>query len=187
MSEPVIRLDKSKAFSECRGERTPDDPHYKVHFWQGGMFNKRMVLLPFDAQGILVPDDGKKEPYAGLNVDSKPIEYRPLYDQFMRDLVALKLKKSASAAKGDDQTETDGGDGEPAETVNDNDVNLESWLRGEARYAPHQVRAAVKERFHRSIQKISDIVVDLVLDEKLVLEADVCTALAGYLPGAKAA
>src|SRR4051812_39126812 len=37
MSEPILRLDRSKPFSECRGERTPNDPHYRVAYWQGQM------------------------------------------------------------------------------------------------------------------------------------------------------
>src|SRR2546429_444017 len=68
MAEPVIRLDQSRAYSENRGEMRPDDPHYRVAFFQGeplkvirnGKPATIAVTLPFDAQGDLVPDDGKQ-------------------------------------------------------------------------------------------------------------------------------
>jgi hypothetical protein len=185
---PVIRLDRSKVFSEVHGERTPEDPHYHVHYWQGGKVGNAIVLLPFDANGLLVPDDGRKEPFMGMGSDSKPVEYRPLYNQAMRDMLERRMKRLAvPAAAADAETDETPGEGEPGDMPGNDGVNLESWLRGEAQYQPHQIKSAFKERYHRNVQKVSEIVVELVLDEKLVGEDEVCPALAKHLPAKVAA
>ena len=41
MSETRIQLDRSKPFAECRGDRTPEDPLYRVAAWQGGKLAQR--------------------------------------------------------------------------------------------------------------------------------------------------
>ena len=63
MPEPVIQLDRSKPFSECRGERTPDDPHYRVHFFQVYKVGRDQIQLPFDGNGELIaaPDEDADE------------------------------------------------------------------------------------------------------------------------------
>lgn len=177
---PVIRLDRSRTFSECRGERTPEDPQYKVHFWQGGKLGPDTVLLPFDAQGLLIPDDGKTAPWMGLNNEGKPVQYHPLYDAKMRKFLELKSKKMATAATATAE--------EPELEISEDvakegaDVNFESWLRGEVRYQAHQLRAAAKSRYSKNYPKISELVTDLVLDEKLVPEDQVCEDLRKHLP-----
>lgn len=182
MTDPVIRLDTSKPFSECRGERTPDDPHYRVHSWQGTKIKGIHVLLPFDANGLLVPDDGKTEPYDGINVENKPVKHHPLYTKAMRELVELKKKKLTGAAKAaepeieePDDEDTDAGN--PAD-----DVNFVSWLRGEAQYEWIALQAAAKKRYSRNFANKKSMVEDLVLDEKVVPEDQVCRELAKYLP-----
>lgn len=183
MADAIIRLDRSKTFSECRGERTPDDPHYHVHFWQGQRVGKDMVLLPFNAEGELVPDDGRTEPYQGM-ADGKPVIHHPLYTKAMRDMVERKKKRQIATSPvvgtASDVVEED------AEIEEAEEVNFVSYLRGEAKYEPHLLRAAAKKRFSKNYPKISELVADLVLDEKVVPEDQVCPALARYLP-AKAA
>lgn len=184
MTELVIRLDKSKQFSLCQGERTPDDPHYRVHFWQGRKVVKDIILLPFDAHGILVPDDGVDKPYPGV-VDGKPVMHHPLYNAAMRALVDQMRKKASAPAAQVAQEEAEAEDAiaglEPTEQAAD-DVNFTAWLRGEARYEPHILRAAAKTRYHKNYSEIPALVVDLVLDEKLVPEGEVCEQLRRYLP-----
>lgn len=180
---PVIRMDPSKTYSECRGERAQDDPHYKVHFWQAYRVGKNKVLLPFDAQGVLVADDNKTEPYAGI-AEGKPVMHLPLYSKEMRALVATLIDRlsggaaEAEAEAEDTTLEVGGGTDPDAGDI----VNFASWLRGEVQYEPFQLKAAAKTRFSRVYTQISQMVVDLVLDEKVVAENEVCTALAKYLP-----
>jgi hypothetical protein len=189
MADPVIRLDKSKPFSECRGERQPDDPHYKVHFFQGFKNGKVTTLLPFDAHGVLVPDDFKTEPYPGL-VEGKSIMHAPLYSDAMREIVA-KLKKRQSgngASIEEEKVEDEGGgdnDRETKPSAEGEEVNFESWLRGEIRYQPHVLRKAAKARYAKNYPAgafIPELVRDLVLDEKLVPESELATDLVKFLP-----
>lgn len=184
MPDVVIRLDKSKPFSENLGEMAPDDPLYRVRFWQGQKVKGHMVLLPFDAHGNLVPDDGKTTPFQGMGPDGKPLTYHPLYSDAMRALVESKTKKAAAVAKAADEDDEEAEAGEASDPVED--VNLESWLRGEARYEPHLLRKAARARFGKNYGDLKEMVVELVLDEKIVPEAEVCAKLAVYLP-AKAA
>ena len=196
MAEPSIRLDRSKPFGTCHGERTSDDPHYRVHFWQGGKFGKDIVLLPFDSNGDLVPDDGKTAPYQGLGIDPKgnkiTVEYQPLYDDLRRKYLKARLDRlAASASRGasqepvieDDDEHAD--DGLAASSPED-DVNFESWLRGEVRYPPHLIRTAMKKRYHLVQNDMSEIIRELVLEHRLVPENEVCEDLGRALK-AKAA
>lgn len=187
---PVIRLDRSKPFGECRGERQPDDPHYKVHYWQGQKVGGHNIQLPFDAQGVLVPDDGKTAPWTGLSPDNKQITYSPLYTPAMRDLVARKLKSGTAAAP----APVAGGDGEPGPNANDDDgsggedhdpsddVNFVSWLRGEAVYEWTLMIKAGKKRYGRNFTSKKQMVEDLVCDERVIPEDQVCAELAKHLP-----
>lgn len=185
-SEPaVIRLDRSKPFSECRGERTPDDPHYRVHFWQGQMVGKDMVLLPFDACDELIPEDPTKSvPYQGL-VDGKPVMHQPLYNQAMRDLVERKKKRHQLLSPAAAPTENDEEDAGSDAMLDE--VNFAMWLRGEARYDWTLLQTAAKKRFSRHFTSKKQMVEDLVLDEKVVPENQVSADLAKLLPTKQAA
>jgi len=172
----VIRLDRSKPFSTCHGERTPDDPHYRVHFWQAYKVGSERVMLPFDSQDLLVPDDGRTEPYQ-IMIEGKPQVVEPLYTDAMRRLVErLKSKKPTKAEKPEIEV--------PVAAVEDegDDVNLAAWLRGETSYTPQEVKKAAKARFKKNYVEVAELVTDLVLDEKLVPEDQVCPTLAKYLP-----
>jgi hypothetical protein len=176
-------MDRSRPFSECRGDRQPEDPLYRVSYWQGRKVGGNMVLLPFDANEILVPDDGATEPRPGV-VDNKNITYFPLYNQPMRDLVATMQNRAASGATKVTEIE------EPADSeTNDDDnhdpiddVNLASWLRGEAKYEWLMLQKAAKKNFSIMFTSKKQMVEDLVLDHKMVPEDQVCEELAKHLP-----
>lgn len=183
MTEVQIRLDRSRPFSTCHGERTPDDPLYRVHFWQGGLMGGHRVLLPFDAHGNLVPDDGQTGLKAGLDNEGKKVDFHPLFTQRMKDYLAAKLRKAQPAATSEAAPTVIKEDGERDEeddlsVAPDDDVNLEAWLRGTAEYPPHKLRDAYARRYHKRTEKIRDIFIDLLLDEKLIPEDQVSPALA---------
>lgn len=183
MVDLVLRLDRSKPFAECRGDRTPDDPHYKVAFLQGSKVNGTNVLLPFDSADVLVPDDGRTESWQALNTDGKMAVHHPLYSPAMRELVTYKLKKLAGPAVASESAAepVDLIVEEPEGTTAD-DVNFASWLRGEAKYEWIPLQKAAKARFSRIFQTKRQMVEDLVCDERLVPEAEVCPELAKLLP-----
>src|SRR5271170_3244487 len=174
MADPVIQLDKTKTYSENRGEMTPDDPLYRVAFWQGGKMGGKMILLPFDCNGVLIPDDGVTADKPGINSEGKIITYKPLYDAQRRAFLAAKTLRAAAAATQEhdplaldedapkDDLDNLGGDAA-------DDVNFEAWLRGEIRYSPSMLRTAAQRKFSRKYQRVvPDLIVDLVRDEKLV-------------------
>lgn len=164
----TLKLDRSKRnISEVHGDRTPDDPHYRVCYWQDD--------LPFDARGELVPDDGKDKPWIGL-VEGKPIEFFPLYTPLRRQkrdakLARLKSGKAALAA----EAEADAPAAAKAEP--DDDINLEAWLRGEVDYEQFALLKAAKTRYSRNYTRLRDLVEDLVYDEKILPEDQVAPRL----------
>lgn len=181
MPEVTIRLDRSKPFSECQGgERTPDDPHYRVRYFQGGKLGKDTVTLPFDAAGELVPDDGSTTPIPGL-IEGKPVFHQPLYTKGMREYLVQKTKRLAAAAVVEPEDDDDDADEQKRSAADD--VDFVAWLRGEVRYEPHLLRTAAKARFSRTYGSVyPQMVVDLVLDEKIVGEDEVGAALRKHLP-----
>jgi hypothetical protein len=179
-----ITLDTSRHFSECRGERTPEDPHYHVAFFQGGPMKKKIVLLPFDAQGRLVPDDNKTEPWKGTDVEGKPVLYHPLWNQDMRDYLALKEKRSAAVASRPEEEEQ-------VEDMSieqqSEEVNLVAYLKGQQRYEWALVQAAARKRYSRVFTSKKQLVEDLVLDEKIVPEHELAAEFQKLLPAKEAA
>lgn len=163
-SMPVIRLDKSKKFATTHGECTPDDPHYLVRFKQGG--------LPFDVNGLLIPPDPdpeRQKPWESI-VEGNKVIFRPLYDaDTLKKLQARidRLKKAAAAAPAPDEDDDATKEERDQRSQDVDDVNLESWLRGEIRYEPGLIYAACqkKGRKHTSLRSVVE---DLVLDEGLV-------------------
>ena len=174
MSDPAIRFDKTKYFSEVRGDRQPDDPHYRVAYFQSG--------LPFDVNGNLVPDDGRLDPYTGM-VDGKPVQHHPLYTPAMRELLE---KKKARLAKGLAAVEQEAHEDEDTLEQAAEDVNFPAYLRGESDYPWGQKREAALKRFSKRYTSEKELVRDLVLDERVVPEDQVCARLAKML-GDKAA
>lgn len=184
-----IRLDKSKPYSENRGDMQPDDPHYSVVFWQGEKMKTKdartgkqvtiTVVLPFDAAGNLVPDDGKTEPWQGRDAEGKPITHHPLWTTHMRELLKKKQERSAKIEQGNDEED----EGE-IETVGDlsNEVNFVAWLKGEANYEWPLLQVAARQRFSRMFMSKKEMVVDLVLDEKLIPVDQLARELVKHLP-----
>lgn len=191
MTEFTLRLDRGKYFSLRQGECTPDDPQHAVRFWQGGTLKGRdgklhRVVLPFDAHGNLVPDDGRTAPFKGKDTEGKEVTFYPLYDQAMREFLAAK-KHQADVAKAmkvaAPEIVEDGAVGEDAPVAqSEDDVDLSAWLRGEANYEPFQVKEAFRRRYHHRVDHIREVVAELVLDEKIVPIEAVCVDLARFLP-----
>jgi hypothetical protein len=162
----TLRLDSSKKnISEVHGDRTPDDPHYRVCYWQDE--------LPFDARGELVPDDGKTGPWIGL-VEGKQVEFFPLYTPERRQKRDAKLAR-LNSGKAAIEAEVD--IPAPVKGDSDDDVNLESWLRGEVDYEQFALLKAAKTRYSRNYTRLRDLVEDLVYDEKIVPEDQVAPRL----------
>lgn len=175
-----ITLDRSRPFSECRGERTTEDPYYHVAWFQGGQLKKgKIVLLPFDAQGNLVPDDKKEGSWKGTNVEDKPVTYYPLWTQDMRDYLAMKEKRAEAVAARTE--EEDDVENLSTEELSE-EVNFGAWLRGQAKYEWPLIQAAAKKRFGRIFNSKKQLVEDLVIDEKVVPEAEVAAEFKKYLP-----
>lgn len=189
MADLAIRLDRNRDFSEIRGDRTPDDPNYKVHYMQGGKMGGHIVLLPFDAHGELVADDGKTEPYDGQGTDAKgntiTMRYHPLWTQRMRAYRDAKLKKMAEEidAKADPNY-IDEGSAEISEDAPDPAarVDFAAYLKGAINYQPHVLREAAKRKFGLHYAKIpDDLVPDLVFDHQILGEDAVCAKFQPFL------
>ena len=160
---PLVRLDKSKHYSSIHGERTPDDPMYHVHFWQGG--------LPFDATGILVPDVGPDKPFPGV-VEGKSITFQPLYTPEMRGMVERRIARMLRSNQ--QAIEEAKLDTPPEPTVDPaEDVNFESFLRGEVNFPFESLQRAYFQRFHKRHQRVRHIIEDLIYEEKIVPEDQV--------------
>jgi hypothetical protein len=171
----TLRLDRSRHFSTITGERTPSDPWWGIAYVQDG--------LPFRADGTLAEETEDNTPEAPfiehLEVEGgrvRPIKQHPLWTDEMRALRDRRLK-AIQAPKPDRMKENT----RPIDSGED--VNLVSWLKGEADYEPWQIGAAVKARYGVNYQDIRRIVEFLVYETKddtgqpLVQEAEV----AGYL------
>jgi hypothetical protein len=165
---PVIRLDRSRDFSEIHGDRETTDPHYLVHYVQNG--------LPFGANELLVPDDGRTESWK-MSIEredgtTKVITMHPLYTKEMRETVKRRTEKLASKqrvlkkptaqsiAPQDPEDELDEAD----LMFGPDEVNVMSWLRGEVDYEPNELYAACKKRFSRVFTSKREIIEELVID-----------------------
>ena len=167
MAQPTLRLDTSKKYSTVHGDRSPDDPNYHVCFYQDG--------LPFDSDGAVVPDDGKTAPWVINVMDGNTlvqVKHHPLYNDEMRKKLARKMARFTKGPADEPEPTTEVDDEESKEAASD-DVNIISWLKGEAKYEPFLIYAAVKKRYSLNLHRIRDVVEALVLDQKLVAEESV--------------
>lgn len=174
---PAIRLDKKRKYGTVHGDRTPEDPHYHVHFWQDD--------LPFGVDGKLIPDDNKRQNTSGLDNESKPVLYRPLYDDRRAKVLAAKIARMARLAasvKAEEPEEIDEHSDSEAQADAVKEVNFESWLRGEARYEQWMLIKAFELQYHHKTRSVAEMVSELVLDEKVVPVAEVAANLRKYLP-----
>jgi len=160
---PVVRLDRTKPYGTVHGDRTPDDPYYRVHYWQRG--------LPFDANGILVPDDQRTEPWPGI-VEGKTIMFQPLYTRAMREELEKRIARMMRSQK-EAEAERDAPEAIEAPVDPAEEVNLESYLRGEVDYPFFQLKKAAEARFHKRYNRLRTIIEDLVYEEKVLPEMEV--------------
>jgi hypothetical protein len=124
-------------------------PHGKVHGLIEDGVHYHQDGLPFDAHGVLV---GR-----GLT-------------EAQRAKAERLAKRAARLAPREDTSDGAGGaapddDGDTAEA---GDVNLEAWLKGDAKYLFDAVRGAIRTRYSRDVKSIGDAVEFLVLEESLV-------------------
>lgn len=114
----------------------------------------------------------------GIHFDAGGLHLDDLVeDEQVRSLVDRRLKKQGKTApKGADKDDLppDNGGG-PSE------VNLEAWLRGEARYQWFSITKIVRERFSINITNQADMVEFLVNEKKLVPVDQVDPDLAALL------
>jgi hypothetical protein len=169
--EPIkITLNELKPFSENRGDMQPDDPCYIVAYFQGedirvtrkGKPTKIRVLLPFDAQGELVPDDGRTGTWAGKDAEGKVVTHRPLWNDDMRALLTKKQKEAQENAEegvSETQTDIDWASGR---------VNWMGWLSGQEKYPWEVIVVAGKKTFGKSYMNKRDIVEDLIVERKIM-------------------
>ncbi|MGP0093114.1 MAG: hypothetical protein ACLPKB_24715 [Xanthobacteraceae bacterium] len=172
-----LRLDRSKYFSTVHGDRTPEDPHFRVAFLQDG--------LPFDCNGELVPDDGRTEPWEG-NGDGRRIWFTPLYDAPMRERLAKKKERLARrpakpGAPQEPEQEADQADAVSKADAGADEVDLVAWLKGQRNYDTYLLFAAARKRFSIAYSKLGQLVEDLVLDHKLIDERELAPRLARLL------
>ena len=183
-TEIKIRLNENKPYSENWGEMTPEDPLYRVKYFQGRKIKSAttkktiMVLLPFDADGDLVPDDKRQAPFIGIGPDGKPMSYHPLWNDDMRQLVAKLEEEARSRADGDED-----GDDIDMNWVTDR-VDFVGFLTGSATYEWNVIQEAAKKKFSTVYTSKRDLVVDLVVERKVVAAERVNPSLAKYLKAA---
>lgn len=144
-----IRMDKSRYYSTLHGERSPDDPHAKIMFYQDG--------LPFDGEGLLL-------------TDLVPHDKKELVERRLKKLNAVREEpepvRTATITNDDDDDDDDSDSVD--QQITPGDVNLEAWLRGEANYVWFSIPAAIRARFNKNVSNKTDAVTFLVEEEKIV-------------------
>jgi len=173
---PELRLDRSRDFSEAHGERSPQDPHYRVYYFQD--------KLPFGADELLVADDGKKDSWTESvereDGTTKIVRHWPLYDDKMRAILDKKLKKLSSQKRvvtKPQRAEADDDGDDQQLMFGPDEVNLSAWLKGEIDYEPNEIFAAVKKRYSVQYSRLREVVIELVEDQNLVPQAEVSPRL----------
>jgi hypothetical protein len=110
----------------------------RARFWQDG--------LPFDAHGHLCAELCSGEQLAQANAKAP------------RRLDWPENPPSERESEADPR--------DPL--LRDGAVNLELWAKGEARYVPAKVFAAIRERYNKSVTTFADAIEFLVNDAKLI-------------------
>ena len=165
----TIRLDRSRSYATIHGERGPDDPHRTAFFKQDGLY--------FDAAGALIPE-------------LVPVELKEKVEKKLRKLNGGKLPDEIpqaapageNAPEGDD-AENDGesDDDDDDDDKSSDDINIESWLTGEANYQWFAISKAIRERFKKNVSNAQDAVLFLVVDEKVVAPENLAPKFKAYL------
>jgi len=160
----TIRLDESRPYSEVRGERAPDDPHYHVAYFQDG--------LPFNVNKVLVPEDTvRTAPWESTDVEGKKVLHRPLYNDNTRKIVQRKIELLEKGQS--ERVVIDEHSDSSMQEAASQEVNFSSWLRGEIDYQWWQLKAAAKVRFHKNYTNRSELIFDAVYDERVIPENQV--------------
>jgi hypothetical protein len=140
-------------YSRLQGAPMPNDVHplrldrSRYHSSEHGDFTNEVRFwqdgLPFDAHGELCTElcDGEQLAKA----DAKAPKTKP----------KALLTEPGGVAPADDPIEPGA-------------VNLELWAKGEARYVPAKVFAAIRERYSKSVSTFADAIEFLVDDAKLI-------------------
>ena len=124
---PKVSLDRSRDIATVHGDRTPDDLHAKVRFYQDG--------LPFDAEGFLIAD----HPDIKKNEKLQKVIERKLKK------AAAKAEREAARARGelddDDEEERADADGKLPP------VDLRAWIMGQKDYIWTEVSQAIALKY----------------------------------------
>lgn len=144
-----VRMDKSRDYATCHGERTSGNSHAAVHFYQNE--------LPFDAQGILIFDHPDFEPESE-KPSAKAIRLRERVEKLM----AKAIKSARPKAEGNSSEVEDDDSG-----TSDGPANLEMWARGEVRVPWNEVTQAIAKRFSRRVSNKHDAI-ELLVQERVV-------------------
>jgi hypothetical protein len=155
-STSKLRLDRSRTFSQIRGQRHEGDPHQRAHFQQDG--------IHFDSHG--------------LHIDEL------ITDEKTREIVDRRLKRQMkNASKKEDAGVVEEGDPVDVSTGSStsDEVNLEAWLRGEEKYEWFKITTIVRDRFKVNITKQVDMVEFLVNEQKIIPIDEIDPKLADLL------
>lgn len=148
-----VRMDKSRDYATVHGERTAGDPHATVHFTQNG--------LPFNAQGVLIPDHPDFEPESP-KPSARAIKLREQAEKLM----ARAIKSARPKVEGDADEVDNDGDG-----ADDGPANLETWAKGLTRVPWNEVTQAIANRFSKRVSNKRDAI-DLLVQERVVARGD---------------
>lgn len=166
----TLRVDRSRVHSTIHGERTPGDPHVRAHFQQDGLL--------FDGQGKLIPElvpehlkDKVAKKIRKLNGDKSVALPAPEKEQ-------EPVQQVASDESDDEEEDEDEDDDAPASS---DDINIESWLKGQANYQWFAVAKAIRQRFNKNVKDSADAVLFLVTEEQVIAPADLAPKFQSFL------
>lgn len=147
----VIRIDRSRDFSEVHGDRPPGDTHAKVFFYQDG--------LPFGADGKLVTNHPE-------------IEESPRLKRMVERLSekAAKKRRSAPGDFEDEDEEDRDLEASADEDENEDDgapVSLEAWARGTMDYKWQDVSDAIAGRFSKRATNKKNAL-EILIEERVI-------------------
>lgn len=153
---PIERLDTSRPYGFVSGETG-----LNIAFEQDGW--------PYDAHGDLIE--------AGLH----GVQLQVLAEKRQRAAAKLAAQQAkAGAVAADEDDEDKDADPTQAQTTvgnGEDDINLIMWLKGEARYKPHEIQAALKKRYGVNKPRPRDAALYLVEEQRLAAWDEVTLVL----------
>lgn len=148
---PIEKLDRSRAYGEVSGEN-----EHKIYYAQGAL---GIQSWPYDAHGDLIEGALNKEQRAKLDEKRKQ---RKLNEEAAAK--APKVKEEVEETAADEEVDA----AAKKKSDDDSEINLEMWLKGEAKYTPLQLQGAVKQRYHVNKPHKQAIALFLVEEKKLI-------------------